>query len=166
MDVGGANTRGQLGMQLMENCCIPTLIPNTSNFVQLSAGRQCTLALDCLGRVWSFGANESGQLGLGDEENRFRPCLIESLPNAARAVVAGNKHSIVLDVDGNAWSFGANSHGELGIGAGPKQNSPCKIDHNDIVTISSGFAHNLFLDSQGRVWSFGCLYLDVIDIIS
>lgn len=44
--------------------------------VSLSAGDACTAAVARDGRLWAWGANGSGQLGLGDRCSRCSPCLV------------------------------------------------------------------------------------------
>jgi alpha-tubulin suppressor-like RCC1 family protein len=91
-------------------------IPNTQNFIQISAGMGFSLALDSYGQVWSFGLNYNGCLGLGTKTVRARiPCLIEGLP-PIKAISAGCELVFVLDVNGTVWSFGDNTDGQLGLG--------------------------------------------------
>jgi alpha-tubulin suppressor-like RCC1 family protein len=43
---------------------------------QVVAGPGHSIAVTAKGDVYSFGANSSGQLGLGNTEGQFEPCLI------------------------------------------------------------------------------------------
>jgi len=47
-----------------------------TSFSTVIAGNNHTLALDQQGRLWSWGLNTSGQLGLGDTDSRNRPTLV------------------------------------------------------------------------------------------
>jgi hypothetical protein len=153
----GSNECGQLGQgERIQKLTQPTQIPDTHSFVQISAGYQFSLALDSNEHVWSFGNGDYGRLGLGERVgNRFSPTRIESLSHI-KSISAGVYSGIVLDDSGSLWSFGYNTHGELGLGDNTHRWSPCKIEGiPPIVQVSSGYHHNLILDSHGGVLSFG-----------
>ena len=152
----GQNIYGDLGLGNSRNKDIPTLIPGLENIIQVSGGRGYhTLCLDNQGRVWAFGNNEFGQLGLGDNSERFVPTLIPILENIVQ-VVAGTDHSFCLDDQGRVWSFGSNAKRRLGLGGDVSVPIPILIqDLENIIQIDCGFYHTLCLDNQGRVWVFG-----------
>lgn len=61
-----------------------------------------------------------------------------------------------MDPNGNMWSFGSNSYGQLGLGDFDDRSTPCPIQKvPKIVQISCGFQYSLILDRDGCVWSFG-----------
>jgi alpha-tubulin suppressor-like RCC1 family protein len=90
---------------------IPTQIPNTQKFIQVSSGDQFALGLDEDGHVWGFGLNSCGQLGLGDKENRNTPTMNEHLSDIS-FISSGYHHALFLDSHGDLWSFGNNSAGQ------------------------------------------------------
>lgn len=121
----------------------------------ISAGENHTLVVDQEGRVWSFGDNEDGQLGLGDNNEHIRPTRIKGLSGII-SVSAGANYSLALDREGRVWSFGYNGYGQLGLGDTINRNIPTLIKELPfIVSISTGARHNLLLDQDGNVWSFG-----------
>jgi cysteine-rich repeat protein len=77
-------------------------------------------------RCW--GRNEKGQLGLahlliiGDNESAFEaPAVdlglgLDGFPASTRAVVAGDRHTCALLLDGQVRCWGANESGQLGLG--------------------------------------------------
>lgn len=66
---------------------------------------------DCF--VW--GDNESGQLGLGNFENKKVMCINNTFPSVAQ-ICAGSNHSAVLTNAGQVYSWGHGANGRLGIG--------------------------------------------------
>ncbi len=75
------------------------------------------------GDVWSFGSNESGQLGIGQpsssDHTHWEPRLVKELRGAkVVAVAAGNSHSMALTADGEVLSWGQSDWGALGHGGG------------------------------------------------
>jgi alpha-tubulin suppressor-like RCC1 family protein len=153
----GDNNFGQLGLGIyLRSANTPTKIPETQNFCAISTGGYFSLALDRNGKVWSFGINQYGQLGLGDTVHRHTPELNPHLENIT-VISAGLLHALALDIHGNIWSFGANANGELGLGDNRlSRHIPAKIPNlHDIQSLSSGYLHNLVLDRNGYVWCFG-----------
>src|SRR5690606_28503827 len=83
----GLNSNGQLGLgdtinrYRNEDCLVPFHVQALKDIIDIEVGMHHTLCLDKDGHVYAFGDNKSGQLGLGDTENRKRPCLIKILEN-------------------------------------------------------------------------------------
>jgi len=111
---------------------------------QIAAFGKHALALTMDGQVYSWGANDRGQLGLGHTQDIRRPHLVPDLYNVA-AVSCGEKHSAAIceiksTVNGkgllanNVFLFGDNSHGQLGLGKGQGTlfSSPTPLRHLDI----------------------------------
>ena len=74
------------------------------------------LAIDTRGRLYAWGRNTDGQLGLGDVVQRNQPCLVADL--AEMRVVAGScgrGHTAVVDDTGASWTCGDNRLGQLGV---------------------------------------------------
>src|SRR5579885_675887 len=152
----GANHFGQLGLGYQTpSQPLPTLIPNLNEIITASAGSSHSLVLDNQGRVWSFGNNLYGQLGLGDNEERLIPTLIPDFDSII-AISAGEGHSLILDNQGRVWSFGFNTKGRLGLGDRNYRLIPTLIPNLDnIIAVSTYGLNSLVLDNRGRVWGFG-----------
>jgi alpha-tubulin suppressor-like RCC1 family protein len=154
----GANTFGQLGFpKLTTQLQVPTQVPNTENFTQISTGAGFSLALNAQGDVWAFGINRNGEIAQPvSVPCLFTPTRINSLSNIA-TISAGENHGLALGLNGEVWSFGSKKDGKLGTGRRfANQHSPVKISNlQNIIQISSGFDHNLAIDSNYQVWSWG-----------
>jgi len=73
---------GQLGVGDTENFkLVPTLVTGLQGkqVVHVAAGRYYTLSITADGSLFSWGANGSGQSGVGDTESRRVPTLITGL---------------------------------------------------------------------------------------
>jgi alpha-tubulin suppressor-like RCC1 family protein len=182
----GRNNTGQLGLgangpetdeppfgESTIDVGAPTLIENLKEIVAISAGGYHSLFLNNQGQVFSCGDNETGQLGIGNNEDaasfaeyydteidpwRYEPTLIEELEGIV-AISAGHSHSLLLNSQGQVLSCGHNVDGQLGLGDDEDHYTPTLIEESkDIVAISAGHSHSLILDGKGRVFSFGNNY--------
>ncbi|KAG8452232.1 hypothetical protein GDO86_004144 [Hymenochirus boettgeri] len=82
--------------------------------VQVSCGFHHSVILMENGDVYSFGYGQHGQLGHGDVSCRGCPTLIQALPGSSTQVTAGSNHTAVLLMDGQVFTFGSFSKGQLG----------------------------------------------------
>ena len=67
-----------------------------NEFVSLHGGNNHFLAFASTEGLWGWGANSSGQLGLGDNDNRYRPTLVVPVTRFSDAAVGGSARSIML----------------------------------------------------------------------
>lgn len=113
----GLNGTGQLGIgSISPPITTPTQVTALSNVAAIAAGGYHSLAILSNYRLYAWGANYSGQLGLGNLTDRNSPVLVPQLNNV-RAISCGLQHSLALLSDGTLWAFGHNSNGELGLGS-------------------------------------------------
>ncbi len=127
--------------------------------IKLVAGMDFSFVLLPDGQLFGFGANFSGQLGLGHTANQSTAQLI-SLPLDARPcqVSAGSFHSLILCDDGSVYGFGSNAQGQLGLGHRDNQSTPQLIlmpTEARPCQVSSGHVHSLILCDDGSVYGFG-----------
>jgi len=103
------------------------------------------------------GVNHAGQLGTGDQISIEKFTKVD-LPVPFSSLSAGENHSLgISELDGALWSWGSNSHGQLGQGRKVEfLKEPTKIPNTQsFVQVSAGNLFSLALDSNGDVWSFG-----------
>ncbi len=139
----GWNDDGWLGLGDTIERWTPTRIPALPGVaVAVAGGSYHSLVLLANGEVYAFGQNVVGQLGLGDTIERWTPTKITTLPGPAAAVAAGYIHSLVLLHDGEAYAFGQNSRGQLGLGDRNDRWAPSKI--TALLEPATGVAAGLF----------------------
>lgn len=158
----GGNSYGQLGSKFNAEVLTPTLLENPilGHVISVVAGSLFSLVLNSQGQVFSFGINDDGELGLGDKLGREGINLIDnSRTGKIIAITAGQKHSLLLNEQGQVFSFGSNDFGILGLGPfGSKADRPILIEApytGQMTAISAGINFSLLLNSQGQVFSFG-----------
>ncbi len=80
---------------------------------------------------------------------------------AAKDVVAGRDHVLILDQDQDLWSWGGNYYGQLGIGSESPDETvssirPTWIDGiSGVQAIAAGQEHSLAVTNDGTVWHWG-----------
>ncbi|XP_043360576.1 E3 ubiquitin-protein ligase MYCBP2 isoform X25 [Dermochelys coriacea] len=82
--------------------------------VQVSCGFHHSVVLMENGDVYTFGYGQHGQLGHGDVNSRGCPTLVQALPGPSIQVTAGSNHTAILLMDGQVFTFGSFSKGQLG----------------------------------------------------
>ncbi|MDR1912310.1 MAG: hypothetical protein LBQ52_08215 [Helicobacteraceae bacterium] len=174
----GNDERGQLGLNGKKTATVQgvlhafSIAPIASDkaIVDIAAGYDQSFAIDNEGGVWASGANDQGQLGLGDVVDRAAFTKVLSLKNKnIVAIASGASHVLALDSDGIVWASGANSLGQLGIGSNSLKSEFVKVsDLGDkkIVAIAAGRYHSIALDSEGGVWTSGGNYYGQLGLAS
>ena len=127
-----------------------------TQIVDVSAGAYHSLALAADGTVFSWGANDCGQLGVGVGSYSIIPYLVQGLPEIV-AVSAGGGHSLALDVFGKVWAWGDDSYCQIaGVPAG---SAPSEIEGlSGVAAISAGTLHSAAADEAGNVYAWGANY--------
>ena len=160
----GLESSGQLGVPNRPKAPTPTKVEALCGIGvrALSCGLYHTLALTEEGDVYSFGfggsfLNGVGGLGSGDRAQIDTPTMIADFK--ATAVSAGGYHSVALDADGAAYSWGRGEWGRLGHNDSTDCYEPTVIDSPEIeggvTTILAGDVHTGALTRDGRVCTWG-----------
>jgi hypothetical protein len=105
--------------------------------VMISCGFSHSLALTESGRVFGWGDNRCGQLGV-KIENSMEPIRIELKGLKIKKLCCGPYHSLLLSRSGNIYAFGWNRFGEVGNGTKIEERLPIKVEHkNKFIDIAS-----------------------------
>ncbi|XP_076999000.1 putative E3 ubiquitin-protein ligase HERC6 [Tamandua tetradactyla] len=162
----GAGSEGQLGIgEFKEICFTPKKIKTLTDIkiIQVSCGHFHSLALSQDGRVFSWGKNSDGQLGLGKEfPSQASPQRVKSLEGIPLAqVAAGGDHSFALSLSGTTFGWGSNKASQLALSGKKvpekiyKPRSIGALKNLDVIYISCGYEHTAVLTQDGKVFTFG-----------
>jgi hypothetical protein len=156
----GKNDEGQLGdgTTISRSTPVQVLELYGKTITDISAGGFHTLSVTSEGEVYSWGANNYGQLGTGDTYIRHYPTRIYIEDEFVTHVSAGEYFSLALTRDGDVYAWGSNQYGQLGIGNSINQWKPVKITaFNDIfiTKIDAGKDHAIALSFEKVVYTWG-----------
>ncbi|NXU09441.1 RPGR regulator, partial [Pardalotus punctatus] len=85
--------------------------------VLISCGDEHTAIITGKGKLYMFGSNDWGQLGLGSKNTVCKPTCVKALkPEKPKLAVCGRNHTLVYTEKGNVYAAGGNSEGQLGLG--------------------------------------------------
>uniref|UniRef100_A0A5F5PRD1 HECT-type E3 ubiquitin transferase n=1 Tax=Equus caballus TaxID=9796 RepID=A0A5F5PRD1_HORSE len=157
----GLNTKGQLGHEREGNKPEQIGALADQHIVHVACGESHNLALSDRGQLFSWGAGSDGQLGLMTTEDAVAvPRLIQKLnQQTILQVSCGNWHCLALAADGQFFTWGKNSHGQLGLGKEfPSQASPQRVRSLEgipLAQVAAGGAHSFALSLSGAVFGWG-----------
>ena len=111
--------------------------------------------------LWSWGRNNSGELGQNDVIQRSSPVQVGSNTNwylISSDTYSNLNSSLAITNDGSLWAWGYNSQGQLGLNDSTTRSSPVQVSSSilyDYTDISSGVHHTLALKNDNTIWSWG-----------
>jgi alpha-tubulin suppressor-like RCC1 family protein len=167
----GNNVLGELGRGLNDGGQdvlrpLPAKVPLPGPVRTIAAGEFQGLAVTTADRLFAWGENSHGQLGVSTNAGTETPVTAPvqvPLTHTGRftSVAAGGEHTLVLTSTGEVFSFGNNRYGQLGrpAPAAGFDASPALVHFpglsGTIVAIAAGQEHSLALSSSGQLYAFG-----------
>lgn len=117
------------------------------NAAEISAGENFTVFIDNGGALWTWGNNELGQLGLGDEKERKKPTRV-GRKSDWQIASAGQSLVVAIKTNGTLWGWGNNS-------LSCHQTSPTQIGKsNNWQKVSAGGSIVLALTNDGELFAW------------
>lgn len=154
----GRNDYGQLGLGGRCNWRSVSMPQKLylSNILGIYCGENHSVVLTTnLSKLWVWGDNLSGQLGLGNliPQKFPRELVFQEL---IVSVSCGRFNTMALTESGQLYGWGSNAHGQLGLGNTIDYWEPKKIFLCDpIVSISSGDSHTVCITTHGKIYVWG-----------
>lgn len=158
-NASGAGARGAAG-----NNRVPTKLTTVAGpFVELGVGNQFGFAIHADGRLFGWGLNTNGQLGLGDLVNRT---VMTQIPvNNVRQIAGGVQFSVLLRTPPHGASrqvltSGNNLNGQRGQGSvgGADTSTFASVNGGaaNATQIGAGNRHAFFIGAAAvRSWGYG-----------
>ena len=161
----GENGSGQLGDGATNNAgsepSAPVQVQGLDHVIAIAAGGFFSIALKDDGTVWTWGANDAGQLGDGTTTPSDVPVQVTGVSGTTlpkfTMITAGFHHVLAVDENGNLWSWGGNENGTLGIGSADSSAhvTPVQLTGISNVTALAAYYNQSLAVSGGNVFAWG-----------
>ena len=161
----GWNKGGRIGLGSAQPLSVPepaevkVISDAKIKVVSLSAGANCSIALDSDGRAYSWGVGSFGALGHGDEKDVHEPTLIKGLAGKKNThAVFGAAHALAISDSGEIFSWGQNTSGQLGRvpadAAAACSPGLIAFDSKSSTHVAAGKAHSALIKG-GQLYTWG-----------
>lgn len=168
----GYGRYGQLGHLCPSFTRNPYLISLVDPIFSFSCGDGHSALLAETFKLYTFGKNSYGQLGLGHNSPVPGPSLVTYLQTKRiEAVICGAEHTLAITSDGEVYTWGLNLKGQLGLGDTHNRNSPTLVENvssrytpyqgyglekgERVIQAACGGLHSLLLTDRNKVLSCG-----------
>jgi len=152
----GDNSDGQVGQGDAGNSYrAPRQVahPDSAGWRAVGTGAIHSCAIDDDERLFCWGDNQQGKLGLGDDGDRTTPARVGG-DGGWREVYGGWNHTCGLRADGGLWCWGANTQGQLGLGDDADRVAPSAVAGGPWSAVTVGGDHTCAL-AGGNVRCWG-----------
>ena len=153
----GRASEYQLGTGSRKKTNTPAKVA-VENIVQIAAGGKFCLALDADGQLWGWGDNEYQQL-LPDAKTAFvqTPTRIDTGDIDIAYIDACGASVVLLDTQGTLWTWGCNTHHQLGYDTkGKATNAPQAVPLPLPVKYVAAYSSQTYaILEDGSLWSWG-----------
>ena len=126
----GANDRGEVGVDALDTYLVPVAVQGGLRFRKIAVGFDHTCALEPGGEAWCWGGNFFGQLGDGAGGGftySTRPVAVAG-GLKFRDLDTGHQFTCGVTLDGDAYCWGVNVAGQLGVGSYDGAPSRCHYE--------------------------------------
>ena len=110
-----------------------SLSETTEKVLSIKTSQNHSLLLSASGKVYSWGGNENGELGLNTNEVISKPKLITDIIDKVTKISIGDSHSLAVTSNGDVYGWGLSTHSELGLDYNIDTFSTNKNDKNAIT---------------------------------
>ena len=168
---GGGNFSGQLGNGSSVSSKTPMCISDIDGselkekkIVNVILNYYVSIALDENGKVYVWGDNSKGQLGIGNTENQMLPICLNDLTGhifygkkITNITIAEDTNTIdfmACDYEGNAYVWGKNDQGQLCTGDSVDRQTPIILNQIE----NSIFYNQKIAQEYNYIWDKGVGY--------
>ncbi|XP_054328060.1 X-linked retinitis pigmentosa GTPase regulator isoform X7 [Pongo pygmaeus] len=128
--------------------------------VHVSCGDEHSAVVTGNNKLYMFGSNNWGQLGLGSKSAVSKPTCVKALkPEKVKLAACGRNHTLVSTEGGNVYATGGNNEGQLGLGDTEERNTFHVISfftsEHKIKQLSAGSNTSAALTEDGRLFMWG-----------
>ncbi|XP_075855788.1 X-linked retinitis pigmentosa GTPase regulator isoform X5 [Microcebus murinus] len=128
--------------------------------IYLSCGDEHTAIVTGNNKLYVFGSNNWGQLGLGSKTAVSKPTCVKALkPEKVRIAACGRNHTLISTEEGTVYAAGGNNEGQLGLGDTEERDTFQLISffasQAKIKQLSAGSNTSAALTEDGQLFMWG-----------
>ena len=158
---GGSGNYGANGFDLQSSQLGYPVQVNTSYTVSsvstswtIASMTKTAFAIDSNGRLFSWGANNTGQLGDGTTITKYSPTQVGT--SSWSKVASGMSNTLAIDSVGRLFTWGyGNPAGAIGDGTTISKSSPVLLGTSSWSAVSIKESFGMAVDSVGRLFTWG-----------
>lgn len=157
--VWGDNQLGwpALGLGKVQRQLSPRRLGSDTNWVDIAADGDHTLALKADGSLWGWGGNFNWQI---DATRTPRATPAPSMPGNDWKQIATGLHVLALKRNGSLWAWGNNWSGNLGTGSTNNTYVPLQVGSStNWVKVWANNVNSVGHQADGSLWFWGHLLL-------
>ncbi len=171
----GSCVRGRLGLSGSSSCdflnvgngeptfyASPQQVSVLTTAAVIAAGGQQTCAATAAGKLYCWGLNEDGQLGIGASGGyKAQPQEVMGISNV-KQIALGGYHTCVVDTSRRLYCWGKNYSGQLGLfesDGSPSSSQPSPPSMpllTNVVQVAAGTAHTCAIVNDGASKTLHC----------
>ncbi|XP_039112405.1 X-linked retinitis pigmentosa GTPase regulator isoform X2 [Hyaena hyaena] len=126
----------------------------------LSCGDEHSAVITGNNKLYMFGSNNWGQLGLGSKSTVSKPTCVKALkPEKVKFAACGRNHTLVSTEGGKVYAAGGNNEGQLGLGDTEERSTFHLISfftsQRKIKQLSAGSNTSAALTEDGELFMWG-----------
>lgn len=124
----GYNLYGRIGDNSLTSRLTPvSILGDKKTFCKITGGQNHTVCIQHNGQVWSWGYNNNGQLGDDSTTSKRTPVSIHGNKKTFCQISTGQNHTIGIEHNGNIWTWGYNTHGQIGDNSTTPRYTPVRV---------------------------------------
>jgi alpha-tubulin suppressor-like RCC1 family protein len=133
----------------------PATVAGANVYRSVSAGSTHTCALTTSNRLFCWGSNDQGKIGVGSATALFNTPQAVAPAMTVVSVAAGGLHTCAAAGTGSLYCWGSNASGQAGLGATASANVPTQVTGTAYVQVVAGENHTCGLRFGGDVRCWG-----------
>ena len=152
---GGA---GRLGDNTTTGKSSPvSVVGGFTDWCQISAGNNTSLAVRQNGTLWSWGGGNYGKLGDNTTANKSSPVSVVGGFTNWCQISAGHNFSLGVRQNGTAWAWGYNNYGQIGDNTTVNKSSPVSVigGFTNWCQVAAGNRFSVGVRTNGIAWAWG-----------
>jgi alpha-tubulin suppressor-like RCC1 family protein len=160
----GDNSEGKLGqgdpppgeLGTLASSATPIPVLGDLRFTQVEVGQGHVCAISKQGRLYCWGRNTRGQLGVAALVDQARAPTLVAGDAQYTSIAAGQFHSCAVDVASKLWCWGQAANGLLGVLAEtPTLRVPTALAGDGFESVSVNWLHSCALKKDGTLFCWG-----------